>query len=66
MMIFDLLEHEGQDLRNEPFSAPQELLEKLFEGLPLARLQLAPLIHESTWERCRTCGLRAGCEVSKV
>ncbi|ADG68950.1 ATP dependent DNA ligase [Planctopirus limnophila DSM 3776] len=50
MMIFDLLEHKGQDLRNEPLVRRRELLEKLFEGLPLTRLQLAPLIHESSWE----------------
>jgi len=65
LMAYDLLEHEGRDIRDQPFSARRALLERLVAVVPpAAPLRLSPLVPFSDWdelavERARSRDLNA-------
>jgi DNA ligase-1 len=65
MMCYDLLELNGEDLRNEPLKLRREKLEKLLAQYPNNYLQLSPIQECSAWEKLdqlRTDSKNEGCE----
>jgi DNA ligase-1 len=46
-VAYDILEHEGRDVRGEPMSVRRELLERVAEK---ADVRVSPLVEASTWE----------------
>ncbi|MCH8475287.1 MAG: ATP-dependent DNA ligase [Opitutales bacterium] len=51
-MAYDLLEHNGQDVRGKPFCERRRILETLFaKNLPESPLRLSPLVHQKSWSR---------------
>jgi DNA ligase-1 len=49
LLAYDLLEHDGRDLRSIAQHARRELLETLVDGIGDARLQLSPLLSLPSW-----------------
>lgn len=48
---YDLLEWQGQDIRDTPFSARRDLLERACDALPLdAPIRLSPQLDFATWD----------------
>jgi len=50
LVAYDLLEHEGKDLRSMPQSTRRALLETIVEQTGSATLKLSPLIEASDWD----------------
>ncbi len=50
LMAYDLLEHEGKDIRHEPLSIRRQILESLFQKVNSAKLLLSPSLHFNNWE----------------
>ncbi|WP_333863484.1 ATP-dependent DNA ligase [Sphingobacterium sp.] len=48
--LYDIVELEGVDLRNEPLAYRRAQLEKLVTENPDSALQLSPLVHGSDWQ----------------
>src|SRR5690606_14152257 len=50
LMAYDLLEHQGQDIRDHPFIVRRGLLEEMTATLPPnAPLRLSPLVNFADW-----------------
>lgn len=50
LMAYDLLENEGQDVRNQPFCERRAQLEQLLRGLPASSaIVLSPLVEADDW-----------------
>lgn len=65
MMCYDLLELNGEDLRNEPLKVRREKLETLLEQYPSNYLKLSPLQNCNSWDNLdelRTLSKVEGCE----
>ncbi|MBA3663292.1 MAG: ATP-dependent DNA ligase [Bacteroidetes bacterium] len=65
MMCYDLLELNGEDLRNEPMKIRREKLEKLIERYPTDYLKLSPLQYCNSWDQLdeiRKLSKTEGCE----
>ena len=54
LVAYDLLEHEGADLRTLPQSQRRALLEQVVAAAASDQLQLSPLIHADNWEALAT------------
>ncbi len=50
LLAFDLIEHEGRDIRATPIRERRARLEALLSPLPGNALRLSPLLHEADWE----------------
>ncbi len=51
MRLYDLLEYDGEDLREKPQEVRREILDKLYAALPSnALFQLSELVHYNSWE----------------
>ncbi|MVT10758.1 ATP-dependent DNA ligase [Chitinophaga tropicalis] len=64
-LSYDLLEWEGQDIRNRPLNERRKLLEQVVEQINLPSLRLSPAITFHTWEelaRFRTLAREQGSE----
>jgi DNA ligase-1 len=48
-MAYDLLEHEGRDIRDEPLETRRSLLEEITQGADAEHLRLSPVIEASSW-----------------
>lgn len=58
LIAYDLLEYDGQDLRNQPQSVRREQLEKLVASMPEdAILKLSPLLSFTKWSELETLHL---------
>lgn len=65
LMCYDLLEHEGKDIRELPLRQRRHLLERLLQEHPLPQLQLSPLLAANEWlelEALRSESRLLGCE----
>lgn len=65
MICYDLLELNGEDLRNEPLKVRREKLETLLEQYPSNYLKLSPLQNCNSWDNLdelRTLSKAEGCE----
>jgi DNA ligase-1 len=49
-MAYDVLEHEGQDVRERPQAERRAILEGLIAGLASPRFIVSPLVEGGTWE----------------
>jgi DNA ligase 1 len=49
-IAYDILEYDGNDLRELPLIERRDLLRKIISGLNLAFMQLSPVIEAKTWE----------------
>ena len=50
LMAYDLLEHEGKDIRSEPLSKRRTFLESLFQKVSSTKLLLSPSLQFNNWE----------------
>jgi DNA ligase-1 len=50
LLAFDLIEHEGRDLRDMPLVERRALLERLLVPSPSEVLRLSPLLREADWK----------------
>ena len=50
-LAFDILEHEGDDLRERPFDERRAMLERVASGLEQGTIRLSPTVDASSWER---------------
>jgi DNA ligase-1 len=50
LLAFDLVEHEGRDIRTLPLLERRARLERLLEPPPSQALRLSPLLRESDWK----------------
>lgn len=48
---YDLLEYQGQDIREKAFSERRQLLEDLVEKIPFGYTQLSPVVNFDSWEQ---------------
>lgn len=49
-MAYDLLEHQGKDIRSQPLLLRRTLLEQTIKNTSAAELRCSPLINADTWE----------------
>ena len=54
LVAYDLLEHEGQDMRSTPQSSRRALLEKVVAQADHSALRLSPLIVAADWQELET------------
>jgi DNA ligase 1 len=50
LMAYDLLEHQGQDIRNWPFETRRRLLAELTDTISSSRLRLSPIVETPGWD----------------
>lgn len=65
MMCYDLLEHNGEDIRELPLRTRRKLLEDLLQQHPTPQLQLSPLLPANSWDELpglRNKAREVGCE----
>lgn len=65
MMCYDLLEHNGEDIRKLPLRERRRLLEELINNQPYDILKLSPLLQANSWDELdglRTESKLLGCE----
>lgn len=65
LMCYDLLEHQGNDIRQLPLHTRRQLLEELLASHPAPQLQLSPLLEANEWdqlEALRSQSRQLGCE----
>lgn len=65
MICYDLLEHDGEDIRLQPLKKRRELLEELITNQPNTILKLSPVLACDSWEKLndlRTESKLIGCE----
>jgi DNA ligase 1 len=66
MMCYDLLEHNGEDIRQLPLRQRRSMLEEMLKASsPTALLQISPLLHATSWDdldRLRQESKQLGCE----
>jgi DNA ligase-1 len=65
LMCYDLLEHNGEDIRSKPLRERRALLEALIENTQTEVLKLSPLLETESWENVdalRTESKQLGCE----
>jgi DNA ligase 1 len=48
--VYDLLEYEGVDYRNEPLKQRRVILEKIVTTIANEKLQLSPIVNAASWE----------------
>jgi len=58
-MVYDLLEHQGVDLRARPFSERRARLQTLIDGLGDARVLVSPRVEAATWQELAALRLEA-------
>ena len=58
-MVYDLLEHKGEDLRQRTMRERRELLEQIVQSVNSKHLILSPLVHEDSWDKVRELMLTA-------
>ncbi len=49
-MAYDLLEHEGKDIREEPLNRRRAMLEQVVNSCSSPQIMLSPLVEENTWK----------------
>jgi len=64
LVVFDLLEWEGRDIRHEPFHSRRERLDALLPANVESRLVASPVITAASWEELAE--LRAGSRARQV
>lgn len=57
LMAYDLVEHAGADMRDQPLSQRRSLLEKLIATSPHPSLRLSPTMSVATWEELASARL---------
>jgi len=65
LMCYDLLEWQGEDLRDKPLSFRREKLEELLKSLDTNLLGLSPLLYPADWQEAevyRSSMRKEGCE----
>lgn len=50
LLVFDLLEENGMDLRDEPWSERRARLENLLRARPVSAVRLSPVMDAASWE----------------
>lgn len=54
MVVYDLLERDGEDLRDRPLTDRRDALESLLQGTPADTIRLSPLLRERDWSSLAT------------
>ncbi len=65
LMCYDLLEHQGEDIRQRPLHERRALLEDLLKNAATDLLKLSPLVHCNSWDELdfhRNESKAMGCE----
>ena len=59
IILYDVLEFKGEDIRSKIHSERRKILENIFYGLSHKTVRLSPLVVSTSWEQLKTIQLKA-------